>query len=68
MSYESSDLPSPMGVKAHSTRNVAASKAFFEGVPLQDTCNAAGWSTPLTFVQFYGLDLRANPGYSVLSP
>ncbi len=43
ISYKSSDLPSPMGVKAHSTRNVAASKTFFAGVPLQDLCNAAGW-------------------------
>ncbi len=67
MSYKSSDLPLPMGVKAHSTRSVAASKAFFAGVPLQDICNAAVWSTPLIFVRFYGLDIRA-PGSSVLSP
>ncbi|KAL0187924.1 hypothetical protein M9458_015023, partial [Cirrhinus mrigala] len=26
--YDSSDLPSPLGVKAHSTRGMAASKAF----------------------------------------
>ncbi len=72
MSYESSDLPSPMGVKAHSTRSVVASKDFFADVPLQDNnannCNNAGWSAPLTFVRFYGLDLRANPGSSVLLP
>jgi hypothetical protein len=67
-SYESSGLPSPLGVKAHSTRGMAASKAFLAGVPLQDICNAAGWSTPLTFVRFYGLDLQASPGASVLSP
>ncbi|KAL0173082.1 hypothetical protein M9458_033393, partial [Cirrhinus mrigala] len=48
--YESSDLPSPLGVKAHSTRALGASKAFSAGVPIQDICNAAGWSTPLTFV------------------
>ncbi|KAI2644160.1 hypothetical protein H4Q32_028378 [Labeo rohita] len=47
--YESSDLPSPLGVKAHSTRAIGASKAFSAGVPIQDICNAAGWSTPLTF-------------------
>ncbi len=68
MAYESSDLPSLMGVKAHSTRSVAASKAFLAGVPIQDICNAAGWSTPLTFVRFCGLDMRATPGSSVLSP
>ncbi len=28
MWYESSGLPLPLGVKAHSTRSVAASKAF----------------------------------------
>ncbi len=66
--YEFSQLPSPMGVRAHSTRSVAASKAFLAGVPIQDICNAAGWSTPLTFVRFYGLDMRATPGSSVLLP
>ncbi len=60
IAYEASDLPSPMGVKAHSTRSVAASKAFLAGVPMQDICNTAGWSTPLTFVRFYGLDMRAT--------
>ena len=65
--YESLDLP-PLGVKAHSTRSMAASKAFLSGVSMQDICNAAGWSTPLTFVRFYGLDLRSTPGTSVLLP
>ncbi len=32
--YESSGLPSPLGVKAHSTRGMAASKAFSAGVPV----------------------------------
>ncbi len=68
IAYESSELPSPMGVRAHSTRSVAASKAFLAGVPIQDICNAAGWSTPLTFVRFFGLDMRATPGSSILSP
>ncbi len=65
--YESSDLPSPLGVRAHSTRSMAASKAFSSGTSLQDICDAAGWSTPLTFVRFYSLDLQATPGSSVLS-
>ncbi len=68
MSYESSGLPSPLGVKAHSTRSVAASKAFLSGDPMLEICNAADWSTPLTFVRFYDLDVRATPGSSVLSP
>ncbi len=53
--YESSDLPSPLGVRAHSTRGMAASKAFSSGVSMHDICNAAGWSTPLAFVRFYSL-------------
>ncbi len=65
--YESSGLPSPLGVKAHSTRGMAASKAFSAGVPVLDICNAAGWSTPFTFVRFYGLDIGTTPGSSVLS-
>ncbi|XP_053089198.1 uncharacterized protein LOC117597041 [Pangasianodon hypophthalmus] len=68
LAYESSDLPSPLGVKAHSTRSVAASKAFLAGVSMQNICNAAGRSTPLTFTRFYGLDMRATPGSSVLLP
>ncbi|KAL0165934.1 hypothetical protein M9458_037778, partial [Cirrhinus mrigala] len=55
--YEASDLPPPLGVRAHSTWSMAASKAFLAGVPMQDICNAAGWSTPFTFVRFYDLDL-----------
>ncbi|KAL0154061.1 hypothetical protein M9458_050635, partial [Cirrhinus mrigala] len=66
--YESSDLPLPLGVKAHSTRAMAASRALMLGVPIQDICNAAGWSTPLTFVRFYNLDVRATPGSSILLP
>ncbi|KAL0151580.1 hypothetical protein M9458_053097 [Cirrhinus mrigala] len=62
--YESSDLPSPLGVKAHSTRAMAASKALMTGDPIQDICNAVGWSTPLTFVRFYNLVVRATPGSS----
>ncbi len=42
IAYESSDLLSPLGVNAHSTRSVTASKAFLAGVPMQEICNAAG--------------------------
>ncbi|KAI2663885.1 Transposon Ty3-G Gag-Pol polyprotein [Labeo rohita] len=41
LAYESSGLPPPLGVKAHSTRSMAASKSFLAGIPLQDICNAA---------------------------
>ncbi|KAL0157243.1 hypothetical protein M9458_048489, partial [Cirrhinus mrigala] len=40
--YESSGLPPPLGVKAHSTRSMAASKAFLAGVSMQDICNGVG--------------------------
>ncbi|KAL0148139.1 hypothetical protein M9458_056541 [Cirrhinus mrigala] len=43
--YESSDLPSPLGVKAHSTRAMAASKALMTGVPIQVQLIASGLST-----------------------
>ncbi|KAL1247816.1 hypothetical protein QQF64_023192 [Cirrhinus molitorella] len=33
-----------------------------------DICNAAGWSTPLTFARFYDLDLRDTPGSYILLP
>ena len=53
-------------VRAHSTRGMAASKALLSGVSLQEVCDAAGWSSPLTFVRFYSLDLDAAPGSQVL--
>ncbi len=68
VAYEPSDLPLPLGIKANSTRSMVASKAFLAGVPIKDICDAAGWSTPLTFVRFYDIDLRATPGSSVLLP
>ncbi len=60
--YESFDLPSSLGVRAHSTRGMVASKVFSSGVLMHNIYNAAGWSTPLTFVRFYNLDFEATPG------
>ncbi|KAI2668514.1 Transposon Ty3-G Gag-Pol polyprotein [Labeo rohita] len=76
--YESSDLPPPLGVKAHSTRSMAASKAFLAGVPMQDICNAlilgrdwglAAWaslshsiSTRLEFLKGNVSGYVCNPG------
>ncbi len=62
LAYESSGLPLPMGVRAHSTRGMAASKALSVGVALQDVCAAAGWSSPHTFIRFYSLDLTSTRG------
>ncbi len=61
------NLPSPLSLRAHSTRGVASSQALFRGVPLEDICVAAGWSSPHTFVRFYKLDVDTAPGSQVLS-
>ncbi len=52
---------------SHSTRGVASSQALFRGVPLEDICVAAGWSSPHTFVKFYNLDVDTAPGSQILS-
>ncbi|XP_048024136.1 LOW QUALITY PROTEIN: uncharacterized protein LOC125253920 [Megalobrama amblycephala] len=67
LAYESAGLPSPLAVRAHSTRSMAASKALLFGASLQDVCDAAGWSSPHTFMRFYDLDLSSTPGARVLS-
>ncbi|XDV19881.1 hypothetical protein PO909_025279 [Leuciscus waleckii] len=67
LAYEAAGQPSPLAVRSHSTRSMAASKALISGVSLQDVCDAAGWSSPHTFVRFYSLDLDSTPGSQVLS-
>ncbi len=64
LAYEARNLPSPLSLRAHSTRGVASSQALFRGVPLEDICVAAGWSSPHTFVRFYNLDVDKAPGFS----
>ena len=67
LAYESAGQPSPLAVRAHSTRSMAASKTLLSGVSLQDVCDAAGWSSPHTFAKFYHLDFGSTPGAQVLS-
>ncbi len=67
LAYEARKLPSPLSLRAHSTRGVASSQALFRGVPLEDICVAAGWSSPHTFVRFYNLDVDTAPGSQILS-
>ncbi len=62
LAYEVQNLPSPLSLRAHSTRG-----ALFRGVPLEDICVAAGWSSPHTFVKFYNLDVDTAPGSQILS-
>ncbi|XP_051512683.1 uncharacterized protein LOC127417036 [Myxocyprinus asiaticus] len=59
MAYLAQDMPPPVGLRAHSTRGVAASWALARGASLTDICRAAGWATPNTFARFY--NLRVEP-------
>ncbi len=52
LAYESAGQPPPMAVRSHSTRSMVASKALISGVALQVVCDAAGCSSPHTFVRF----------------
>ena len=65
--YQVRNLPSPMTVRAHSTRGMASSVALLSGVSLQEICEAAGWATPHTFICFYSLQLPVTPGARVLA-
>lgn len=47
----------PQGVRAHSTRGMAASWASLKGVPLSDICSAASWTSSCTFTRFYRLNV-----------
>ncbi len=67
LAYEVRGLPSPLSARAHSTRSVASSQALFRGVPLEDICVAAGWSSPHTFIRFYNLDPDTALGSQVMS-
>lgn len=47
-----------LGVRAHSTMNVASSKALSKSAPQHDDCDAPGWSSLHTYIRFY-----IRPGY-----
>nr|XP_025039348.1 uncharacterized protein LOC112545447 [Pelodiscus sinensis] len=53
--YALRNKPLPDRTRAHSTRGMAASTAYLRGVPLQDICRAATWSSNLTFAKHYAL-------------
>jgi len=48
LAYELAGQPSPLAVRDHSTRSMAAS--------------VASWSSPHTFVRFYHIDFSSTPG------
>ncbi|KAI2665191.1 putative RNA-directed DNA polymerase from transposon BS [Labeo rohita] len=58
MACQAGGLPCPLGVRAHSTKGVAASAAFANGGSLTDICRAAGWAIPNTFARFYNLRME----------
>ncbi len=65
LAYELDGQLSPMTVRSHSTRSMAASKALISGVALQDVCDAK--MLVLTAqIRFYSLDLDSTPGSQVL--
>ena len=59
LAYSSRGTSVPEGLRAHSTRGMAASWALCRGVPIQDICAAASWSSPSTLAAFYRLDVAA---------
>ncbi len=49
LTYEVRGLPSPLDIRAHSTRGVASSTALFRGVSLEDICmQNDGWQLGLS--------------------
>ncbi|XDV31033.1 hypothetical protein PO909_033810 [Leuciscus waleckii] len=66
LASEARGQASPIGLRAHSTRGVASSSALARGAPLQHVCDAAGWSSPHTFIRFYSFDVHSTPGSHVL--
>ncbi|KAJ7322152.1 hypothetical protein JRQ81_018439 [Phrynocephalus forsythii] len=71
LAYEMANKPLPGPIKAHSTRAMSSSAAFLKGVPLENICQAATWTTPETFGNHYRLDTRMRSssafGKAVLS-
>ncbi len=59
LTYSSLGLQCPIGVRAHSTRDIASFWAWSSGVSITDICEEVGWSSPSTFVRFYNLDVPA---------
>ena len=57
LAYSERGVEPPEGLRAHSTRGMSASWALAKGVPIQDVCMAASWSSPSTFATYYNLDV-----------
>ncbi len=55
--YSSMGSRCPIGIRAHSTRGIASSWAWSSRVSMSNICEAAGWSSPSTFVRIYNPDI-----------
>ena len=49
-------------VRAHDVRGHATSRAWFNGVPLEEIMKAASWKTPTSFVSCYLTDTLSSEG------
>ncbi|XP_029140096.1 ephrin type-A receptor 7 [Protobothrops mucrosquamatus] len=54
--YQSSSLPAPRRITAHSTRSAATSAAWSTQASIDEICRAATWSSPSPFVRHYKID------------
>ena len=67
----SSHTTDPAPVRAHDVRGVAASRAWFGGVPVEAIMKAAAWKSNTTFVSCYLRNTRSPDGdfaRAVLNP
>lgn len=62
VAYKTRGLTSPLFIKAHSTRSMAASKALLSGVSFQKVCDAAGGASLYT-IRFFRVHARISSAY-----
>ncbi len=59
LAYSSKGAECPIGVRAHSTRGLASSWAWANGMSFQDICMVAVWLSTNTFARFYNLHVSS---------
>ena len=63
--YSHFEKPTPLGVKAHSTRGQGASWAEFNKVSPDAICRAATWKRLHTFARHYRLDIADSSKFAL---
>ncbi|XP_071996791.1 uncharacterized protein [Engystomops pustulosus] len=58
--YVAQNMSIPETIRAHSTRAMATSWAEKRGASINEICRAATWSSQMTFVKHYRLDLQST--------